>query len=127
MEELRSTTLISWILALILAWFFFQNGWPKLVPAEDITTQFEDWGYSGQFARLIGILECVGALIVLFPRLAFYGSLLLTGLMLGAVYTHLATGIGSPYMAILLLVLALMQAILTRRKALFLFRRDKEQ
>ncbi len=124
MDELRPTTLISWILAIILAWFFFQNGWPKLTGTEEVTTQFENWGYSGQFARIIGILECLGAVMVLIPRTAFFASIIFIAIMIGAIYTHVSTGIGSPFMAILLLVLAVAQLIVSKRNALFLSSRQ---
>ena len=67
--------------------------------------QFESFGYSQGFRVLIGILEGVGAVLLLFPRLAFWGAGLLIVVMIGAAYSHLATGLGSPFHALRNLVL----------------------
>ena len=120
MKELDAQTVASWVFGLILAWFFVYNGWPKLVPGEAVTTRFQNWGYSQEFARIIGIFELAGAIMVLIPRTAFYGALILMVIMVGAIYTHLNTGIGSPAFAIILFVLATTQALITRRNAAFL-------
>ena len=114
MKELDFQTVASWIIALMLAWFFFYNGWPKIVADEAVVMEFRDWGYSADFALVIGILEVLGALLVIFPPTALIGSVLLSLIMMGAIYTHLETGIGSPALAIFLLVLALVEIWLTR-------------
>ncbi len=56
------------------------------------TAMFEGWGYAAWFATVIGVFELLGAIGLLIPRLtrpAIYG---LTGIMIGAAYTHLANG-----------------------------------
>ncbi len=56
------------------------------------TAMFEGWGYAAWFATVIGVFELLGAIGLLILRLtrpAIYG---LTGIMIGAAYTHLANG-----------------------------------
>jgi putative oxidoreductase len=126
MKEGNITNLIPWVLAIILTWFFIENGWPKIFPDQITTTQFENWGYDRNFARVVGILEVSGALLVLFPRLAFYGALLLSGVMIGAIYTHLFTGIGSPAFAIFLLIVALALVGFRWRDAFFIGKKRED-
>lgn len=118
MKETDIKSLIAWATALILCLFFILNGYPKIFSdSSNIVAKFKDWGYSSNFMLMIGILEIVGGIMVLVPRVAFYGALLLTAIMIGAIYTHLSTGIGSPAFAIFLLILAITHAVLTRKKA----------
>jgi putative oxidoreductase len=51
-----------------------------------------------------GSLEVLGALLLLIPHLSGLGALLLMGVMLGAVPTHLFVVGGSPLLAITLLI-----------------------
>lgn len=48
---------------------------------------FEEWGYSVAFKTLIGVVEVVGGLALLVPRLASYAGVLICAVMLGAIYT----------------------------------------
>ena len=97
----------AWILSCLLALSFLLAGWPKVMPDETMVRRFENWGYGGEFAVVIGIFELLGGMLVLVPKTAFYGAAMVTVLMVGAVYTHLETGIGSPVFAAVFLVLAL--------------------
>lgn len=118
MKETDIRTLIAWATALILCLFFILNGYPKIFSdGSNIVAKFKDWGYSSNFVLIIGILEIIGGIMVLIPRVAFYGALLLSVIMVGAIYTHLSTGIGSPVFAIFLFILAVTHAVLTRKRA----------
>ena len=123
MKETDIRTLIAWAIGLILALFFILNGWPKIAADNSaIVERFKSWGYTSNFALTIGILEIIGGIMVLVPRVAFYGALLLSAIMVGAIYTHLSTGIGSPIFAIFLLILAVAQVVITRKRAWLLSR-----
>jgi uncharacterized membrane protein YphA (DoxX/SURF4 family) len=106
MPSIRVRVVAAWAVAMLLALFFIQTGPGKLNPSPALVERFEGWGYSGGFARVVGIVETIGALIVLVPSLAAYGALLIATVMLGAIYTHLSTGIGGPETAAQMLVLA---------------------
>lgn len=121
MKNFKIEHMISWFLAIILFWFFAINGYPKIIGADPVTQEFESWGYSANFALLIGILEITGAILVLIPRTAFWGALLLFLILIGALYTHISydpvslpQGVGSLGLTITLLLFALAQLILTR-------------
>ena len=121
MKNITIEHLISWMLAIILFWFFAINGYPKISGADPVAHQFESWGYTEGFAFFIGCVEVFGAVLVLIPRTAFWGALLLLFILLGAMYTHiiyepdsLPPGVGSFQLTITLLIFTIAQLFLTR-------------
>ncbi len=109
---------LAWVLAILLALTFISAGYPKVIPADSMITRFENWGYTAGFASFIGVVELMGGILVLIPRLSFYATILLAMDMIGAIYTHLSTGIGGPEFAIIALLLAVILAILRFGKRL---------
>lgn len=95
---------LAWILSILTGLNFLMSGYPKIMPNAGMIRRFENWGYNEGFAILIGILEVLGGLLMFVPRTAFYGAVVLSVVMLGAIGTHLLTGIGSPGFAIISLV-----------------------
>ena len=88
MASSKATNISSWVLVVLLALGFLLAGIGKLTGAQ--TEMFQGWGYAPWFATLIGVLELAGAVGLLVPkltRLAIYG---LTGILIGAAYTHVA-------------------------------------
>lgn len=83
-------------------------------------SRFEAWGYSGEFAIFIGIVELTVGLTVLWPKTVFYGALLLAVEMIGAAWTHIYTGIGSPFFAFIYLAMAMILLVLRRKDAYWL-------
>lgn len=91
-----------WVLQVGAAAMFFMAGGMKLSGAPDMVAMFEVLG--GQWFRYVtGGIEVLGAALLLVPRLAGVGALLLAATMVGAVVTHLAIVGGSPAMALVLL------------------------
>ena len=80
----------SRILCYILALIFFASGGAKLLSLPFEVEAFARWGYSIEFMYFTGVIELVGAVGLLLPRLSSFTSLCLGGLMLGAIATHLA-------------------------------------
>ena len=88
----KALYILGWIFAGLLALLFGLAGVGKLAGAQ--TEMFANWGYPAWFATLIGVLEIAGAIGLLVPRLMRFAILGLTGIMIGAAYTHLAAGEG---------------------------------
>ncbi len=82
----RVRTVLSWIIAVLLALGYGMAGLGKLTGAA--SEMFAGWGYPAWFALLIGVLELAGAVGLLIPRLTRWAVLGLTGIMIGAVFTH---------------------------------------
>jgi putative oxidoreductase len=106
MKNIRVRVVAAWAVAILLALFFVQSGASKLGPSSPWVGRFEAWGYTGSLAPLIGVIETAGAFLALAPSLAAYGALMISAVMIGAIYTHLSTGIGSAATAAQMLVLS---------------------
>ncbi|MBO3698112.1 DoxX family protein [Roseivirga sp. E12] len=104
--------IVAWILSMLTGLYMLGSGYPKVSPSEGMVRRFENWGYSAEFSTIIGVLEILSGILIFIPKTAFYGGVLLSILMLGAIYTHLTTGIGGPMFAIIILLLALAIAYL---------------
>ncbi len=116
---------VAWGLALLGAYtYVVASGVPKLLDSPGYVTRFAEFGYSTGFMYFIGVYETIFGLALLIPRLSFYAALALTGEMVGATYSHLATGVGTPSHALRAIAFLLILAWL-RRPAYALFRGGK--
>ena len=102
----RWPVLFAWALALLLGLLFLLAGSGKFLDFENNARRFASWGYASWFVIVIGILETLGGVLALVPRLASYGAALIAIVMTGAAYTHATTGIGSPTGALVIIGLA---------------------
>jgi uncharacterized membrane protein YphA (DoxX/SURF4 family) len=107
-----------WILQIGAAGMFLMAGFSKLSGNPLMVGMFDAIGLGQWFRYLTGALEVAGAVLLLIPRLSGLGALLLVGVMLGAVATHLFIIGGSPLMAIILLVVTGVVAWGRRRSTL---------
>ena len=108
-----------WVVQLLLAIVFLGSGYAKLSGAPEMVQNFEVLGFGQWFRYLTGAIEVTAAIVLLMPRLAGIGALLLVGTMAGAVATHLFSPLGgSPAPALVLGILA--AAVAWGRRAHFL-------
>ena len=94
----------SWILEIGAAGMFLMVGFFKLTGDPQMVGLFDAIGLGQWFRYVTGSLEVLGALLLLIPRLSGLGALMLFGVMIGAVVTHVFIVGGSPLMAIILLI-----------------------
>ncbi len=75
---------------LVVAFLIFDGG-IKLAPLAIVTETMQQLGYSGsqELARGLGVMTLVIALLYALPRTSLLGAILLTGLLGGAMATHL--------------------------------------
>ena len=75
---------------LIVAFLIF-DGVIKLIPLPVVTETMAALGYSGDpaLARLLGVITLVCAVLYAIPQTSVLGAILLTGLLGGAMATHL--------------------------------------
>ena len=93
-----------WILQIGAAGMFLMVGFFKLSGDPQLVGLFEAIGLGQWFRYLTGALEVAGAFLLLIPRTSGLGALMLAGVMVGAVVTHLFIVGGSPLPAIILLI-----------------------
>ena len=79
-----------WVGAISLAVAFVAVGVSKLAGASAMrwAERFANWGYPATASYVVGVFEILGGLGLLFPRWRRAASLVLGGLMVGALATH---------------------------------------
>jgi hypothetical protein len=103
MNPISKTALWSGrILSTLVILFLLFDSVIKLIPIAPVTETLQQLGYSPSInlARGLGILTLVCTLLYAIPRTAVLGAILLTGLLGGAIATHLR--VGSPVFSHLL-------------------------
>lgn len=110
----RWKVISAWVLQVLAGVAFLASGTMKLVGQEMQVETFEELGFGQWFRYLTGVLEVLGGLLVLVPRTAFWGALLLACVMIGAIFAHLVLIGGSPVPAIVLLLITAAIACLRR-------------
>lgn len=100
----KALNIFLWVLQIAAAAMFVMSGFAKFSGDPQVVGAFEAIGIGQWFRYLTGVLEILGGLALLVPRLSGIGALILVCVMLGAVATHLFIIGGSPLMAIVLLV-----------------------
>jgi hypothetical protein len=86
-----ATTWIGRILSGVVVLFLVMDGVIKLVPIAAVTETMQQLGFSGTIAqaRGLGVLTLICAALYAIPRTSVLGAVLLTGLLGGAMATHL--------------------------------------
>jgi uncharacterized membrane protein YphA (DoxX/SURF4 family) len=84
-------TIIVWTLQVVVGAMFVLVGLMKFQDPS-WARSFARWGYPDGFYIVVGVLEAVGGVALLAPRLTTYAALLLMTVMAGAVVTHLVHG-----------------------------------
>jgi putative oxidoreductase len=87
MTKGRSITV--WIISVLLAAVYLLVGGMKLAGSQTVIDEFVRYGYAGWFMYVVGAMEVTGAILLLIPRSALYGAIVLSVVMIGAMYTHL--------------------------------------
>jgi putative oxidoreductase len=94
-----------WLLQALGAVMFLGAGSGKLVGRHDMVALFDAVGTGQWFRYVTGALELIGALLLLVPKKAALGGVLLACVMLGAVAVHLTVLRMSPIEPLLILVI----------------------
>ena len=81
--------IVLWTLQVLVALAFIAAGSGKLLGSADMIALFEAVGIGQWFRYVTGVLEVLGALLLLVPGKAAFGAVLLACVMAGAVMSHL--------------------------------------
>ena len=89
----RKATVGTWIgrvmSGLVIAFMLMASALPKLFLPELAVESMQQLGWNAKHLLVIAVIELVGTLLYAIPRTAALGAVLLTGLLGGAVATHL--------------------------------------
>ena len=110
----RWTSVSLWVVRGLLALAFAGAGGAKLYGVPMMVQEFEHIGLGQWFRYLTGTLELLGAFLILVPSLVAFGALLLIGIMIGAIITHLFVIGGTAVPALVLLALSAIVAYAKR-------------
>lgn len=83
------TSILSWILRITAAVILLQTLYFKFTGAEESIYIFTALGVEPYGRIATGILELITAILILIPRTIFLGALLGSGIMVGAIFSHL--------------------------------------
>jgi putative oxidoreductase len=100
----KIVNVVLWVLQIAAAGMFLMVGFLKLSGNAQLVGLFQAIGIGQWFRYLTGTLEVAGAILLLIPRTSGLGALMLAVVMICAVATHVFIVGGSPFMAIILLV-----------------------
>ena len=114
MKKIAWGDLALWAVAAFLVYVFVPQGLAKFSDTSGWARAFAAWHYPVWFRTLIGIVEIVGALLLLTRRSAPIGAAMLAVVMLGGMGTHLAFG-QARYMTSEVVPLALSLVVLAGR------------
>ncbi|MFC0240979.1 DoxX family protein [Rhodopseudomonas telluris] len=92
-----------WVVRGLLAVVFLAAGGAKLYGVPMLVEEFQHIGLGQWFRYLTGMLEVLGACLLLVPPLGAFGAVVLSCVMIGATITHLFVIGGSPVPALVLL------------------------
>ena len=81
--------IVLWTLQVLVALAFIAAGSGTLLGSADMIALFEAVGIGQWFRYVTGVLEVLGALLLLVPGKAAFGAVLLACVMAGAVMSHL--------------------------------------
>lgn len=110
----RAATVALWALQIALAAALGAAGASKLAAAPEMVQLFDAVGIGQWFRYVTGALEVLGAVLLLVPAVAGLGALLLAGVMVGAILSHLLVLHNSPT-APLILIAGLAIVVYARR------------
>jgi hypothetical protein len=79
------------LIGLVTAFMLFDSV-IKLIKIQPVTDSFRQLGYPDSLARGIGAMELIITALYLLPRTSVLGAVLMTGVMGGAVASHLRLG-----------------------------------
>ena len=88
----RSTSRVIGILATVMGVVMIGSGVSKLVGEAHQVAMFAQAGLPSWFLALVGTFEVIGGILLAVPSSTPAGSLILSTIMVGALWTHAAQG-----------------------------------
>ena len=112
----RGADVIGWALRVLVALIFFYEGFDKFGERRLWIRVFAEIGIGQWFRYATGILEIVGAALILVPRATMAAVVMLLCILVGALLAHVfIIGVGLPHTAIVLVLFTAVSAIGWRR------------
>lgn len=114
LERVPTFDAVGWVLRIAAAAVFLAVGVSKLESDPFWVRMFAQIGVGDWFRYLTGVLQVMGGLLFLIPRMAWIAAVLAGGTMAGAVVVHLFvldTGVGGALIPFVLLMFVVVLAL----------------
>ena len=102
----KTLNVALWMLQVLVAVAFVAAGSGKLLGNPEMIALFDAVGIGQWFRYVTGLLEVLGALLLVVPGKTAFGAVLLAGVMAGASVAHLTVLHTAPTASLVLLALA---------------------
>jgi len=112
----RSRSRVMPILAVLLGAAMIGGGATKLIGQAGQVTAFVGWGLPAWFRALVGTFEVLGGILLIVPATTPVGSLILSTIMVGALWAHAAKG-EWPHLVPVMVMLTLLFTIFRSNRA----------
>ena len=102
----KSLSIVEWIICIAVGITFLLAASGKFSFEGNMYENFIKWGYSGALLITVGIMEATGGIMLFMPFTRKYGSIILSVVMIGSIFTHIRNPeMGSPLLPVVLLIL----------------------
>ena len=88
----KTTLIAGWIISGLMILFFLWDAYGKFSQPEIVVKTTLELGYPQSCLTTLGIILLICTVLYIVPTTAFWGAVLLTGYLGGAVATHLRVG-----------------------------------
>lgn len=83
---------IGWVLSILVSALLLWSAYGKLTAGPEMIEMMEKTGFGRHLLMPIAVTETISTVLFLIPQTAFFGAILLTGYMGGAICHHLRLG-----------------------------------
>ena len=88
-ENLMRWSSLGWLLSIVVTAMMLMSGLSKVLGSAEMVGNFEYMNLS-PYLVMVGVLEVIGGIMLLIPRLSRYGAVLVASVMTAAVCMHLS-------------------------------------
>lgn len=121
----KAARITGWVLSgLIAAFLLFSASGKLFIDFPDKQKMFDLFGWTVERMKTVGVIEILFTVIFLLPRVGFYGAILLSAYLGGAVCTHMR--IGDPWFFPIIIGVVVWVALGLRQPTIFRLAACKE-
>lgn len=106
-ETLLTWSTLGWVLSALVTFMMLMSGVSKIVGTAEMVGNFEYMKLT-PYLLMVGLMEVIGGIMLMVPRLSRYGAVLVASVMSAAVCMHLSLSIPNTMTPVVLGSMALM-------------------
>jgi uncharacterized membrane protein YphA (DoxX/SURF4 family) len=80
---------LGWVLIILTSFMLLMSGTQKIIGTEEMVKNFTFTNLLPYLA-LVGVMEVIGVVLLLYPKTSIYGAILLSSIMSAAAVIHLS-------------------------------------